>query len=85
MMYGYGFDGWGGGGMIGGLFMMVLFWGGLIALVVILVRWLDRDSRGHFGSTPPRSAALHLLEERFARGDIDKDEFMERKRLLSDR
>lgn len=84
-MYGYGFDGWGGGGMIGGLFMMVLFWGGLIALVVILVRWLDRDGAARFGPASQRSSALHLLEERFARGEIDKDEFVERKRLLSDR
>jgi putative membrane protein len=82
MMYGYDGFGWAHG--IFGLFMMVLFWGGLIALVFLAVRWLSTE-RGQQPPWPSRqSSALSILEERFARGEIDKDEFLERKRHLTD-
>ncbi len=64
-MHGY-YDtpmGWAGFVMMA-LFMLV-FYGGLIALGVILVRRVTE----HGGS------ALRVLEERLARGDIDTDEF----------
>jgi putative membrane protein len=81
MMYGYDGFGWTHG--IFGLFMMVLFWGGLIALVFLAVRWLSAE-RGQQPLGPSGgSSALSILEERFARGEIDKDEFLERKRHLT--
>ena len=76
--------GWGWGGMILGPLIMILFVAGTIAVVVSLVRWIGGGSAG---SVPPPQAgksALDILKERFARGEIDKDEFEERKRLLSD-
>lgn len=74
---------WGWGHAIFGSLMMVLFWGGIILVIVLLVRWLG----GGLGSQqmpPSGKTALDILKERFARGEIDKDEFEERKRLLSD-
>jgi putative membrane protein len=74
--------GWGMGGMMfgGGLFMLV-FWGGIILLAVLLVRWLGGvnppDSR-----QPRRQTPLEILQERYARGEIDKQEYDERKRTL---
>ncbi|MDX8034950.1 SHOCT domain-containing protein [Lentzea sp. BCCO 10_0856] len=56
--------GWGGFVMMA-LFMLVFF-GGLIALGVAMLRRTDHH---HSGS------ALHILEERLARGEIDTDEF----------
>lgn len=58
--------------------MMILLWGAVFALVI----WGLRSSTG--SSTPSRSDALEVLARRFAAGEIDKDEFEERKRVLED-
>lgn len=75
---------WGWGHMIFGSLMMVLFWGGIILAIVLAVRWLGGSS-SHGGAPPPQGRRpLDILQERFARGEIDRDEFEERKRLLSE-
>jgi len=61
--------------------MMVVFWGGLIALVVLVVRSTFRPSQAT-GTTPPGSSADQVLAERFARGEIDEDEFARRREVL---
>lgn len=76
-------SGWGWSHMIFGFGMMVLFWGGLILLVVLAVRAF-RGSSSREAPPPEKKAPLDILKERFARGEIDKEEFEERKRLLSD-
>lgn len=80
MMYGYDTFGW--GHALVGLSMMVLFWGGLIALVFFAVRWFSGGSQPAAGSHGQK-AALSVLEERFARGEIGNEEFLERKRHLA--
>lgn len=74
MMWG---DGW---GWIGGGLMMLIFWGGLIAVIVFLVRGAGRSSQG--GATPRPRDARDMLAERFARGEISGEEFEQRKRVL---
>ena len=69
--------------MFGGL-MMLAFWVLIIVLVVLLVRWLIGPQAGERGARAEASSALRILEERFARGEIDREEFEERKRLLSE-
>lgn len=69
----FGGIGWGMG--FGGLFML-LFWGAVIVGVVVLVRWMLDQSKGG-------KSALRILQERYARGEIDKAEFDERKRNLA--
>ncbi len=79
---GFWHSGWGWGHMLFGGLMMILFWGGLIVLVVVLVRWLDsRKTSG--ADTSRRPTPLELLQERYARGEIDKQEYEERKHDLS--
>lgn len=74
-----GGDGW--GSWIGGGLMMLLFWGGLVALVVFLVRGFGaRPSQGDEKRSPPD--AREILAERFARGEISEDEFEQRRRVL---
>jgi putative membrane protein len=74
-------DGWGIGHMVFGSLMMILFWGGLILLIVLAVRHFGHGPAG--GVSAGGRTPLQILEERFARGEIDKAEFEERKRALS--
>ena len=79
----YGWN-WGWGHMIFGGFMMILFWGAVILMIVLAVRWLGGRSSQGAGSQPPGKRALDILQERFARGEIDKEEFEERRRTLGE-
>jgi putative membrane protein len=69
-----------GGGWILGPVMMILFIAVIVAVVVLVVRWFG--GTGGTGGQP--KAALDILEERFARGEIDKDEFEARRQALRD-
>lgn len=73
---------WGWGHMVFGGFMMILFWGAVILVIVLAVRWLGGGSSHGAGSQLPGKRALDILQERFARGEIDKEEFEERRRTL---
>ena len=78
MMWGYDGYGWGGFGMGIGMF---LFWGLIIAVIVLLVRGFGSRSAGN----EPRlreKTALDILGDRYARGEIDKSEFEEKRRDL---
>ena len=79
MMWGLGYGGWGHwASWLGPLFMFV-FWALVIAGVVFLVRYLARQGRaagnGH--------SALEILKQRYARGEIEKDEFEAKRKDLS--
>lgn len=83
--YGWHGDwGWGWGHVVFGSIMMIVFWGGLILAIVLAVRWMGGGGPGQSASARGQKTALDILEERFARGEIDKEEFLERKRHLSD-
>ena len=75
MMYPYGehMSGWGYAlGIIG----MVMFWAVLVLAIAAAVRYLDRK-RGE-SSPPPPLSAEQVLAERFARGEVDADEYRQR-------
>ena len=79
---------WGGSwyGMVFGPLVMIAVIAAVVAVVVLLVRWLGGPGYGT-GAHPPPSAgesAMDILSQRFARGEIDAEEFQERKRLLED-
>jgi putative membrane protein len=67
---------WGGGAAILWAFSGVAFWVLLIALIVVLVRAMRTAPRASGGP------AVRLLEERYARGEITRDEFLERRAVL---
>ena len=86
MMYDWNDHGWGPGAWIAMGLMMVAFWGLIAVLVVYVVRNVGRgpsDASGAPGVPPDQ--ALRILDERFARGDIDTDEYNQRRELLRSR
>ena len=70
-MFGTGFGGWGLGWLVGALWM-VLFWGGIIALVVWVVRRLT-DGRG--AASAAQANPLDVVKMRLARGEITPEQF----------
>jgi len=57
---------------------MLVFWGLAIAVIVFVVRWLAANDH----AAPGRDSSLRILRERFAKGEIDEEEFERRKRAL---
>lgn len=57
--------------------VMVLFWGSLIALGIAGFRSLERSDRD--GESPP---AEDVLADRFARGEIDEEDYRHRLEVL---
>lgn len=66
--------GWGTGMML----MMVIFWGLIIIGLVVAIRWLQGQGRHGLSDS-----ALEILRQRYAKGEINKEEFDARKRDLS--
>jgi putative membrane protein len=90
MMWGYGpnwgmgpWGGWGGygEGMIAMMIIGIVF----LALVIAAVVWFVRATTqpGQLPMMSRRSAGLDALEERYARGEIKRDEYLEKKRDIS--
>lgn len=69
MWHWYGMQPW-------GWISMAVFWVAIVALVV----WGVRSSGGT--ARPDPDQAMRILEERFARGEIDQQEYEERRRVL---
>ncbi len=75
---------WGWGGMILGPIMMIVFIAVAVVVVVLLVRWLGGPGHGGVLHSPPGKTPLDILKERFAKGEIDNEEFEERRRVLGE-
>jgi putative membrane protein len=63
---------------IGMMLMMLVFWAAVTAGLVVAIRWLVSQGR-----QSPSDTALRILRERYARGEIDREEFEAKKRDLS--
>jgi len=72
------------GMMLFGGVMMIAFWGGIILLIVLVVRWLGSGSPGRDARATGRRTAFEILQERYAQDDVDHDEFERRKQLLAE-
>jgi putative membrane protein len=68
---------WGAWG-IGMMLIMLLFWGAVIVGLVVGIRWLLRQGREQRSDS-----ALEILRQRYARGELAKDDFERMKKELS--
>lgn len=75
MMHGYGFGLWGMG-----FWGMLLFW--IVTIVVIV--WIVRSVLAQNDGQKNSSSSLQILEERYAKGEINKKEFLSMKATLNE-
>ena len=83
-MMNFGFGPFGG---FGGIFM-ILWWVLIIAGIVAFIKWMTNQSRGNGVHEKPFDSAqgkfaLDILKERYAKGEIGKQEFEEKKKDLT--
>lgn len=68
---------WGAWGL-GMMVMMLVFWGVVIVGIALGIRWLATQ-----GSGWSSDRAIEILRQRYARGEIDREEFEAKKRDLT--
>lgn len=81
MWGGMGMTDWGSGWGMFGAVHMVLWWVLIVLGIAVLVKWLFGSTAG--GQRSGGHGALDILKERYARGEINKDEFEQKKRDLA--
>ncbi len=83
MGYGYG-PGWGMMGSWGYGYgpVHMIVWIIIIVAIVLFCGWMMRSMcmPGTHRHLPRRSAGLDVLEERYARGEINRDEYLQKKK-----
>lgn len=81
VMHDWNDSGWGWGGWVAmGLMMLAVV--AVIVLLVVLVTRTQRESSAPMPPASSASAAERTLDERFARGEIDADEYRTRREVL---
>ncbi|MDX2481460.1 MAG: SHOCT domain-containing protein [Desulfuromusa sp.] len=66
-----------------GMIFMLVFWGLIIAGVVLLIKWLVQNTGSNRSSVAATdSKAMDILKQRYARGEIARDEFESMKKDL---
>lgn len=65
-----------------GPIMMIVFIFVAVVVIVLMLRWLGVLNHGSPHHQPPTKTPLDILKERLALGEIDKEEFEERRRII---
>ena len=85
------YGGWGmGSGMMGGYGMgwfggivMIVFWILILVGIIFLIKWLIQSIGRDKATGSSGNRSLEILKERYAKGEIDKQEFESKKKDLS--
>ena len=77
LYYGHMLD-WGWG--VGGMAIMLIFW----VAVILFIVWAVKGSRENDSGKSQSKSAMDILQNRYAKGEIDKKEFEEKKKDLTD-
>ena len=80
--HGPGMMGWGYGMGWFGSILMVAFWVAVIVGMIFLIRWLVVSTRGGVSGARSEDSALEILKRRYARGEINREEFEEKRKDL---
>lgn len=84
--HGYGMDPgmWGWGYPMGWFFpiLMAAFWIAVILAIIFLIRWLVISAGRKGPVSKPEDSALEILRMRYAKGEINKEEFEAKKKDL---
>ena len=75
-----GDGGWGWGAWIAMTMMMLVFWGAIALIVVAVLRHTTNAPVRERGE--PGRDATQILDERFARGEIEEDDYRKRREVL---
>jgi putative membrane protein len=76
---------WGHEGMTCGLggWWMIIIWIVVIVGIVFLVKWLVEQGRTGRQTSEKEESPLDILKKRYAKGEIDREEFERKKRDLT--
>ena len=85
------YGGWGmGSGMMGGYgagwfggIVMIVFWILILVGLIFLIKWLIQSIGRDKATGSSGNRSLEILKERYAKGEIDKQEFESKKKDLS--
>ncbi len=64
------------------MIFLFLFWGAILTGIIFLIRIVFFKSR--YGGIQPTESALDILKKLYVKGDIDKAEFEEKKRVIEE-
>jgi putative membrane protein len=80
---GPGMMGWGYGMEWFWTIIMVVFWIAVIVGIIFLIKWLVISTGTGRRAARSEDSPLEILKKRYARGEIDKEEFEEKKKDLA--
>ncbi len=70
----WGFGGW----------WMMIFWIVVVVAVIFLIKWLVERGKTGGGESEKQERSLDILKKRYARGEIDRKEFEQKRRDLTE-
>jgi len=79
-----GMMGWSHGMVLFVHVLMIASWVVVIVGIIVIFRWLVRSKSEMVNRVESEDSALDILKKRYAKGEIDKDEFEEKKKILEE-